>query len=169
MKKVYTCFCTDMIHEGHLNILKEARKQGQVIVGVLADEAMVRYNRFPTIPLEERLEMVRQTGLADQVLVQEDIMYDSVVEKLQPDYIIHGDNWRNGPENAIRKNVLKNLERFGGELLEVPYTYNREVKKIDDRMKEKLAMPEFRRKRLRQLLGMRPLVKALEVHSGLRD
>ena len=111
--------------------------------------------------------MVRQTGLADQVLVQEDIMYDSVVEKLQPDYIIHGDNWRNGPENAIRKNVLKNLERFGGELLEVPYTYNREVKKIDDRMKEKLAMPEFRRKRLRQLLGMRPLVKALEVHSGL--
>ncbi len=76
MKKVYTCFCTDMIHEGHLNILKEARKQGQVIVGVLADEAMVRYNRFPTIPLEERLEMVRQTGLADQVLVQEDIMYD---------------------------------------------------------------------------------------------
>ena len=167
MKKVYTCFCTDMIHEGHLNILKEARKQGQVIVGVLADEAMVRYNRFPTIPLEERLEMVRQTGLADQVLVQEDIMYDSVVEKLQPDYIIHGDNWRNGPENAIRKNVLKNLERFGGELLEVPYTYNREVKKIDDRMKEKLAMPEFRRKRLRQLLGMRPLVKALEVHSGL--
>ncbi len=167
MKKVYTCFCTDMIHEGHLNILKEARKQGRVIVGVLADEAMVRYNRFPTIPLEERLEMVRQTGLADQVLVQEDIMYDSVVEKLQPDYIIHGDNWRNGPENAIRKNVLKNLERFGGELLEVPYTYNREVKKIDDRMKEKLAMPEFRRKRLRQLLGMRPLVKALEVHSGL--
>ncbi len=167
MKKVYTCFCTDMIHEGHLNILKEARKQGQVIVGVLADEAMVRYNRFPTIPLEKRLEMVRQTGLADQVLVQEDIMYDSVVEKLQPDYIIHGDNWRNGPENAIRKNVLKNLERFGGELLEVPYTYNREVKKIDDRMKEKLAMPEFRRKRLRQLLGMRPLVKALEVHSGL--
>lgn len=167
MKKVYTCFCTDVIHEGHLNILKEAKKQGEVIVGVLADEAMIRYNRFPTIPLEERLEIVRQTGLADRVLVQEDIMYDSVVEKLKPDYIIHGDNWRNGPENAIRKNVLKNLERFGGELLEVPYTYNREVKKIDDRMKEKLAMPEFRRKRLRQLLRMRPIVKALEVHSGL--
>ena len=167
MKTVYTCFCTDVIHEGHLNILREAKKRGEVMVGVLADEAMIRYNRFPTIPLEKRMEIVRQTGLADQVLVQEDIMYDSVLDRLKPDYVIHGDNWRNGPENAIRKNVLANLEKFGGELLEVPYTYNSEVKKIDDRMKEKLAMPEFRRKRLRQLLKLRPIVKALEVHSGL--
>ena len=167
MKTVYTCFCTDVIHEGHLNILREAKKRGEVIVGVLADEAMIRYNRFPTIPLEERMEMVRRSGLADQVLVQADIMYDSVLDRLKPDYVIHGDNWRNGPENAIRKNVLANLEKFGGELLEVPYTYNSEVKKIDDRMKEKLAMPEFRRKRLRQLLKLRPIVKALEVHSGL--
>ena len=74
MKTVYTCFCTDVIHEGHLNILREAKKRGEVIVGVLADEAMIRYNRFPTIPLEERMEMVRRSGLADQVLVQADIM-----------------------------------------------------------------------------------------------
>lgn len=167
MKKVYACFCTDVIHEGHLNILKEAAKYGEVIVGVLADEAMVRFNRFPTVPLEQRIRLVEETGLADRVIVQQEIMYDGIFETLRPDYVIHGDNWRNAPERLIRENVLSNLERCGGELIEVPYTDNEEVRKIDDRMKEKLAMPEFRRKRLRQLLSMRPIVKALEVHSGL--
>lgn len=167
MKKIYTCFCTDVIHEGHLNILKRAKEYGEVIVGVLADEAMVRYNRFPTISLEDRIEIVKNTGLADRVIVQNTIMYDEVIAKEKPDYVIHGDNWKEGPENAIRQNVLKNLSEYGGELIEAPYTYNKEVKKIDDRIKEKLAMPEFRRKRLKQLIAMRPIVKTLEVHSGL--
>lgn len=167
MKKIYTCFCTDVIHEGHLNILKRAKEYGEVIVGVLADEAMVKYNRFPTISLEDRIEIVKNTGLADRVIVQNTIMYDEVIAKEKPDYVIHGDNWKEGPENAIRQNVLKNLSEYGGELIEAPYTYNREVKKIDDRIKEKLAMPEFRRKRLRQLIAIRPIVKTLEVHSGL--
>lgn len=167
MKKVYTCFCTDVIHEGHLNLLKKAAEYGEVTVGVLADEAMVRFNRFPTVSLEQRVELVRQTGLAAQVLVQREIMYDEILAELRPDYVIHGDNWREGPECAIRENVAENLKKYGGELIEVPYTYNDKVKRIDDNMKEKLAMPEFRRKRLRQLLRMRPIVKALEVHSGL--
>lgn len=167
MKKVYTCFCTDVIHEGHLNILREANKYGEVTVGVLNDAAMVRFNRFPTISLEERMELIRETGLAKDVVVQNEIMYDTILKSLKPDYVIHGDNWQEGPEKAIRENVVANLAVYGGELIEVPYTYNDAVKKIDDRMKEKLAMPEFRRKRLRQLIEMRPIVKTLEVHSGL--
>ncbi len=167
MKKVYTCFCTDVIHEGHLNILREASKYGDVYVGVLSDEAMVGFNRFPTISLEQRMDIVKETGLVHEVLIQDSITYDKIMESLRPDYIVHGDNWREGPENFIRENVLRNINRFGGELIEVPYTYNEKVKRIDDLMKEKLAMPEFRRKRLRQLISMRPIVKALEVHSGL--
>lgn len=167
MKTVYTCFCTDVIHEGHLNILNRAKELGQVVVGVLADEAMVRFNRFPTIPTEERIALVKNTGLADDVIIQNDVMYDTILKALKPDYVIHGDNWQEGPETAIRQNVLNNLKKYGGELIEIPYTYNDKVKKIDDHMKEKLAMPEFRRKRLRQLLKLRPIVKTLEVHSGL--
>lgn len=167
MNTIYTCFCTDVIHEGHLNILRKAKEYGNVIVGVLNDEAMVRFNRFPTISLKERIEIVKQTGLVDEVLIQHEVMYDQVLNERKPDYVIHGDNWKEGPEQAIRENVLKNLASYGGELIEVPYTYNDKVKRIDDMMKEKLAMPEFRRKRLRQLLTMRPIVKTLEVHSGL--
>lgn len=167
MKKVYTCFCTDVIHEGHLNILKKAKEYGNVVVGILADEAMIKFNRFPTISLAERISLVKDTGCADRIIVQNDIMYDEVIRNEQPDYIIHGDNWKEGPEQIIRKNVLDNLEKYGGQLIEIPYTYNENVKKIDEQMKDKLAMPEFRRKRLRQLLKMRPIVKVLEVHSGL--
>ncbi len=166
-KKVYTCFCTDVIHEGHMNILKRASEYGDIYVGVLSDEAMVGFNRFPTISLEQRMEIVRETGLVKEVLVQRDVMYDQILAEVKPDYVVHGDNWSEGPEKAIRDNVIANLEKSGGELIELPYTYNENVKRIDDQMKEKLAMPEFRRKRLRQLIAMRPIVKTLEVHSGL--
>ncbi len=166
-KKVYTCFCTDVIHEGHRNILKRAAEYGDVYVGVLSDEAMVGFNRFPTISLEQRMEIVRETGLVKEVLIQKDVMYDQILTELKPDYVVHGDNWTQGPEAVIRENVVNNLKKIGGELVEIPYTYNDNVKRIDDQMKEKLAMPEFRRKRLRQLIAMRPIVKTLEVHSGL--
>ncbi|MBR2592789.1 MAG: phosphoenolpyruvate phosphomutase, partial [Oscillospiraceae bacterium] len=167
MKTVYTVFCTDVIHEGHKNIIKEAGKYGRVVVGALSDRAAIRFNRFPTVPLEERVRMYENLEGVDEVIVQDDIMYDRIFEKLKPDYVIHGDNWKEGPESAIRENVLKLLGKYGGELIEVGYTYNPTVKKIDRQLMEKLSMPEYRRKRLRQLLEMTPIVKVMEAHSGL--
>ena len=167
MKKVYTCFCTDVIHEGHLNILREAGKYGQVTVGILSDAAMIKFNRFPTITMDERARIVQETGLADSVVIQNEIMYDNVFADLRPDYVIHGDNWCEGPERAIRQNVLDNMRKYGGELIEIAYTHNANVKKIDDNIREKLAMPEYRRRRLRQLIRLCPVVKTIEVHSGL--
>lgn len=167
MKTVYTCFCTDIIHAGHLNIIEQACKYGKVIVGALSDEALIKYNKFPTISLEERIKLYESLEGVDKVVVQNSMMYDEVIEELHPDYVVHGDNWKEGPEAAIRENVLKCLASYGGELIEVGYTYNPEVKKIDRQLREKLAMPEYRRKRLRQLLDIRPVVKAIEVHSGL--
>ena len=167
MKTVYTCFCTDIIHAGHLNIIEQAHKYGRVVVGALSDEALIKYNKFPTISLEERIKLYESLEGVDKVVVQNSMMYDEVISELHPDYVVHGDNWKEGPEAAIRENVLKCLASYGGELIEVGYTYNPEVKKIDRQLREKLAMPEYRRKRLRQLLEIRPVVKAIEVHSGL--
>ncbi len=167
MKKAYTCFCTDVIHEGHLNIINEAKKYGRVIVGALSDKALIRYNKFPTISQDERVKLYRSLEGVDEVVVQEDMLYDDVITLLQPDYVLHGDNWKNGVESAIRDHVIKLLDAYGGELVDIPYTYNENVKKIDLQLREKLAMPEYRRKRLRQLLEMTPIVKALEAHSGL--
>jgi len=94
-------------------------------------------------------------------------MYNDVIDTLRPDYIVHGDNWKEGAESSIRANVLKRLAEYGGELIEPAYTYNAKVKKIDRQLKEKLAMPEYRRKRLRQLIEICPIVKTIEAHSGL--
>ena len=167
MSIAYTCFTTDVIHEGHLNIIKKASEYGEVVVGVMTDETMIKFDRFPTIPFEKRMEMIEKLDGVSRVIKQETVMYDDVIPSLRPDYVIHGDNWLSGPLKAVRDNVEKLLSSYGGKIVDIPYTYNENVKHTDTKIREKLAMPEFRRKRLRQLLKMRPVVKALEVHSGL--
>ncbi len=167
MSKVYTCFCTDIIHEGHLNIIREAKKLGELTVGVLTDSEMVRYNRFPTRTTEERMNMVKAIPGVNEVIEQKQIMYDEVISTLKPDFIVHGDNWGDPAMQAIRGNILKLTEDYGGKLVEIPYTHNESVEKLDRQMREKLSMPEFRRGRLRKLFDMIPIIKTIEVHSGL--
>lgn len=167
MKTVYTCFCTEVIHEGHLNILRHAGQYGQVVVGALSDRALIRYNRFPSIPQEERLRLYRTLEGVKDVILQDDMLYGDVFATLRPDYVIHGDNWKTGPEAAIRAQVLKGLKSIGGQLIEIPYTDSDHTRKVDRQLREKLSMPEYRRRRLRQLIGMCPVVKAIEAHSGL--
>lgn len=167
MKTVYMLFATDVIHEGHINVVKEAKKYGKVIGGVLCDAAMIRFNRFPTVSFDERVRMVKDIPEVDEVIVQNETLYENTLRKIKPDYVIHGDNWCEGPEKAIRDNVVSVMNELGGEVIEVPYTRNENVKKIDDRIKDKLSMPEFRRKRLKQLIEMTPIVKTIEAHSGL--
>lgn len=166
-KLVYTCFCTDVLHEGHFNILKEAKKLGRVIVGILCDSEMIRYNRFPTKTTEERVKMVEGLQGIERVIVQNKIMYDEIIETLHPDYVVHGSNWTDPGMRVIRENILALLKKYKGELIEIPYTVNAAVQKIDRQMVEKLAMPEFRRGRLKKLLKLVPIVKTIEVHSGL--
>ena len=167
MKTVYTCFTTDVIHEGHMNIINTAAKYGRVIVGVLTDDEMVKFDRFPTVSFEDRMSMIRALPGVSEVVAQNNIMYDEIVKQYHPDYVIHGDNWLSGPMRTVRDNVEGLLSEYGGQIIDVPYTYNENVCRIDRRIREKLAMPEFRRKRLKQLLSIRSVVKALEVHNGL--
>lgn len=168
-KKAYVCFCTASIHKGHLNILAEAAKLGEVTVGILSDREAIRYNRFPVATMEERIAAVKAIPIVKNVIVQEDMMYSDVIAKVYPDYVVHGDNWsRTGdPLHSIRSHVENLLSAYGGKVVDVPYTDDPEVRKIDEIDREKLGMPEYRRRRLRQLLGLRPIVKAIEAHSGL--
>ena len=167
MATVYTCFCTDVIHDGHMNIIREAKKYGDVIVGVISDKAMIRFNRFSTISFEERMKLVEEIPEVSKVIVQDTIMYDDVIKELRPDYVIHGDNWLEEPMKAVRDNVEKLLSEYGGKIIDVPYTYNEKVKHVDTIMRERLAMPEYRRPRLRKLIDICDIVKTIEVHSGL--
>lgn len=113
------------------------------------------------------MALYRTIDGVDEVIMQNNMLYDDVIESLHPDYIIHGDNWRSGAEKAVRDHVEKLLSAYDGKIIDVPYTYSASVKKVDQKLKEKLSMPEYRRKRLRQLIEMVPIVKVMESHSGL--
>ena len=167
MPVVYTALGTDVIHEGHLNILKHAQEYGTVIVGALSDKALIRYSRFPTVSQEERVKLYESLEGVSCVIIQDDYLYDDVIATLKPDYVVHGDNWQNGPERAIRNNIEGLLATYGGTLIEVPYTRSEQARKVDQQLREKLAMPEYRRRRLRQLLAISPTVKVIEAHDGL--
>ena len=167
MPVVYTALGTDVIHEGHLNILKHAQEYGTVIVGALSDKALIRYSRFPTVSQEERVKLYESLEGVSRVVIQDDYLYDDVIATLKPDYVVHGDNWQNGPERAIRNNIEGLLATYGGTLIEVPYTRSEQARKVDQQLREKLAMPEYRRRRLRQLLAISPTVKIIEAHDGL--
>ena len=167
MKTVYTCFCTDVIHEGHRNIIKHAKEYGKVVVGCLSDKEMIRCTKFPTTSEEDRMALYRSLDGVDEVILQDDMLYDDAVAIIHPDYVVHGDNWTEGTEKAVRDHVEKLISPYGGKIIDVPYTYSESVKKVDQRLKEKLSMPEYRRRRLRQLIEMTPIVKVMEAHSGL--
>lgn len=168
MKKAYICFCTDVIHDGHLNMVAEAKKRGRVFVGCLSDKTILRYNKIiPTISQNDRIRLYKSIDGVDEVVVQDDMFYDDVITLIQPDYILHGDNWLTGPMKTIREHVISKVSEYGGKVVDIPYTTTEKVKKVDMQRREKLAMPEYRRKRLRQLIDMCPIVKVIEAHSGL--
>lgn len=138
-----------------------------MIVGALSDKALIRYSRFPTVSQEERVKLYESLEGVSRVIIQDDYLYDDVIATLKPDYVVHGDNWQNGPERAIRNNIEGLLATYGGTLIEVPYTRSEQARKVDQQLREKLAMPEYRRRRLRQLLAISPTVKIIEAHDGL--
>ena len=167
MALAYTCFVTDFIHEGHLNIINEATKYGEVIVGVLADEEMVKYDSYPISTTEERVRRVQELEGVSKVVVQRNMMYTDIIEEYHPDFIVHGDNWCTGHLSIVRDAVARQLVSYGGRIIDTPYSFNPEISKAEARRKQRTAMPEIRRARLKRLIGLRPVVKALEVHSGI--
>jgi phosphoenolpyruvate phosphomutase / 2-hydroxyethylphosphonate cytidylyltransferase len=121
-KTVYVGMAADIIHKGHINLLNEASKYGQVIVGLLTDEAIESYKRKPIINYENRHIVISSLRQVHKVIQQESKYWRNNIKLLQPDYVVHGDDWNVGVMNDIKKDVVKTLSEIGGELIEVPYT-----------------------------------------------
>ena len=167
MKQVYLSLSTDIIHNGHIKIISRAAELGEVTVGVLTDEAIARFKRFPTVSFEERCALVSNLKGVAAVVPQDSIDYEKNLLKYKPDIVVHGDNWRTGTQAPIRAKVIRVLESYGGKLVEFPYTYNPLEEAMETDARRILAMPEQRRGRLRQLLKMKQPVTLLEAHNGL--
>lgn len=166
-RKVYMCFSTDMLHSGHISIINKAKKLGRLIIGVLSDEAVASYKRFPLLPFEERKTIFENLSGVYRVVEQTQLSYKINLEKYQPDFVVHGDDWVSGFQKSVRDEVLTILNSYGGQLVEYPYSNEERYKKIEARVRQELALPDFRRARLRKVLEMKGQVVALEAHSGI--
>lgn len=167
MKTVYMCFSTDMIHSGHLRIIDRAAAYGEVIIGVLSDEAVSSYKRFPLLSYDERANVVAHiTGVA-KVMPQTELSYAKNLRELKPDYVVHGDDWREGFQKPIRDEVVAILAEYGGELIEFPYSDSEDYLQLEQNARRQLSIPDIRRGRLRKLIDMKQTVTAIEAHSGI--
>ena len=166
-RSVYLCFSADLLHSGHIALLRRAARLGRITVGVLSDEAVAGYRRYPLIPLSERMALMRSLELVDRVVEQRTLSYRENLEKFRPDFVVHGDDWVTGPQAAIRAEVQEVLRGYGGQLVEFPYSREESYAEMEKRARLELGTPDMRRGRLRKLLGTGKTVSAMEAHSGL--
>jgi len=167
MKTVYVGMCADIIHPGHLNILVEAARHGELIVGLLTDRAIASYKRLPFLNYDQRRMIIENIKNVSRVVPQDSLDYVPNLRALRPDYVVHGDDWRSGIQRETRQSVIDALKEWGGELIEVPYTSGINSTLLNARMREIGVTPEVRMKALRRHIEDRPIVRIIEVHNGL--
>ncbi len=164
---VYMCFSTDIIHGGHINIIKKAQRLGKLIIGVLSDEAVASYKRFPLVSYEDRKTMLENISGVSKVVVQNSLSYKDNLQKYRPDIVVHGDDWCSGFQKPVRDEVVSILASYGGRLVEYPYSSSDKYKELENRARSDVSMPDIRRGRLRRVLDAKGLVTAMEAHDGL--
>lgn len=166
-RTVYMCFSTDMIHSGHIAIIRKAQKLGKLIIGVLSDEAVASYKRFPLLPCEERMSMLENIVGVYKVVEQKTLSYRTVLEELKPTYVVHGDDWVDGFQKTVRDEVCNVLATYGGQLVEYPYSKDEKYIELEKRTRAELSTPDMRRSRLKKALAIKGTITAMEAHSGL--
>lgn len=166
-RTVYMCFSTDILHSGHIAIIRKAQRLGRLIIGVLSDEAVVSYKRYPLLPFSERVAMFESLAGVYRVVEQHKLSYKENLEKYRPAYVVHGDDWLTGFQKPVRDEVEAVLATYGGKLVEYPYAKDAKYQAVEARSRAELALPDVRRARLKKTIAMKGLITAMEAHSGI--
>ena len=166
-RTVYMCFSSDILHSGHLNIIKKASRLGKLIIGILNDEAVISYKRYPLLPFAERKAMFASIAGVWKVVEQDKLSYKDNLLLYKPTFVVHGDDWQTGFQKPVRDEVVATLASYGGELVEFPYSHDETFRMLENRARAELSLPDMRRARLRKAIDMKGLVTAMEAHSGI--
>jgi len=168
MKKkiVYVGLSADILHEGHINILKIANSYGDVIVGLLTDEAIASYKNIPYLNFKQRKVVLENMRYVKKVIPQKTLDYVDNLNLVKPDYVVHGDDWKSGIQKKTRDKVVKILKKWSGKLIEPKYTKNISSSLIKDKISQVIS-PENRVSRLKRLIKSKDIVRILESHNSL--
>ncbi len=168
MKKIYIGMSADLLHPGHLNIIEHARNLGgEIIIGLLTDKAIASYKRLPYMTYEQRKIIIENVKGVSRVIPQDTLDYTDNLELVKPDYVLHGDDWKTGVQSKVREKVINTISKWGGKVIDVPYTEGISSTDLNKVLKEIGTTPEIRCKRLRRLLNSKDLITICEAHSGL--
>lgn len=167
MKKVYIAMSADIVHYGHINIINKGAELGEVTIGLLTDEAIAAYKRLPLLSYDERKRIFENIKGVVSVIPQNSLDYTENLEKIKPDCVVHGDDWRSGVQKNVRQRVIDTLAKWGGELIEVPYTKDVSCTDLERNARELLNTPDNRRAKLRRALSLKPFINAMEASNGL--
>ena len=166
-KIVYLGMIGDIMHPGLINIINEGAKYGDVVIGLFTDKAIATHKRLPYLTYEQRETVVRSIHGVKNVVPQDDWSYVPNLVKYKPDYIIHGDDWLEGPDKYIRDEVFKVMEGLGGKVIEIPYTKGITSSGLAEELESLGTTPQARLKSLRRLITAKPIVRIMESHCGL--
>jgi phosphoenolpyruvate phosphomutase / 2-hydroxyethylphosphonate cytidylyltransferase len=166
-KKVYVGMSADLVHPGHINIINQAKKLGDVTVGLLTDRAIASYKRLPYLIFDQRKIIVSNLKGVKHVIAQETLDYSDNLRNIKPDFVVHGDDWKTGGQANTRKKVIEVLKEWGGQLVEIQYMEGISSTQLNQDLKQIGTTPGIRLKRLRRLLEAKNLVRIMEVHNGL--
>ena len=166
-KKIYLGMIADIMHPGLINIIREGAKHGDLIVGLFTDKAIAQHKRLPYLTFEQRKNVVEHIKGVSEVVPQDEWSYAPNLRRLKPDYMIHGDDWQEGPDQELRAEAISVMKEWGGEVIEIPYTKGIESSSLDKEIKKIGTTPDVRLKSLRRLIAAKDVVRILEVHDGL--
>ena len=168
-KKVYVGLSVDIIHEGHINILKTANKYGEVIVGLLTDDAIASYKNIPHISYERRKIIIQNIKYVKKVIPQSTLDYVPNLKKIKPDFVVHGDDWKTGIQKKTRARVLQALKGWSGKLIEPKYTKNISstiIKKQDSRTYFITRKQGFTIKKINGIKGYCQNIRITQLFNG---
>jgi cytidyltransferase-like protein len=125
-KLVYVGMVADGLHHGHINIIDTAASMGDVIIGLLVDEAVKSYKRTPILNFSQRRQLVSSLRNVHTVVPQYTLDYTKNILQYKPDILIHGDDWlkQDSPQHEIRKLAQLAMDSINGTILDIPYTTN---------------------------------------------
>ncbi len=166
-KKVYLGMIGDIMHPGLINIIHEGAKYGDLIIGLFTDKAIATHRRLPYMTYEQRKNVIENIKGVSEIVPQDEWSYVPNLLKLRPDYIIHGDDWKEGSEVELRQQVFEVMENIGGKVIEIPYTKGINSSSLDKEIKSIGTTPDIRLKSLRRLIAAKPIVRIMEAHDGL--
>ena len=165
-KEVYVGLSADILHKGHIKILKSADKLGNVTVGLLTDSAISSYKKLPHLDYKQREIVLKNIKYVKKVVKQDSLDYRKNLLRFKPDFVVHGNDWKSGIQKKTRQQVVNTLKKWSGKLIEPEYTKNISSSQIKNKILKAGTSPDNRKSKLSRLIDAKKIVRFIESHNA---